>query len=67
MMSGSDCQRYESGTNVTYTCEGCYTGGGISTCQCEKWSNVTECSGKFTINAIQQYHEFCEGIYKFIS
>ena len=36
--------QYEVGTNVTYTCDECYEGGGISTCQCDgEWTPVPEC------------------------
>ena len=35
---------YKVGTNITYMCDRCYTGGGISTCQCNgEWSPV-ECT-----------------------
>ena len=39
---------YRFGTNVTYTCDECYTGGGISTCQANdaQWSSVPKCTGK---------------------
>ena len=39
--------QYESGTDVTYTCDECYMGGGISTCQCDgTWSPVENCTSK---------------------
>ena len=39
--------QYVVGTNITFTCDECYTGGGTSTCQCNgEWSPVPECSSK---------------------
>ena len=36
--------QYDVGTNVTYTCDECYTGGGTSTCQCNReWTPVEKC------------------------
>ena len=36
--------QYEVGTRISYTCDQCYTGGGTSTCQCNKeWSPVQKC------------------------
>ena len=50
--------QYEVGTNVTYTCDQCYTGGGTSTCECNrKWSPVEECSSElFELKTIQMFH-----------
>ena len=36
--------QYEVGATITYTCNQCYTGGGTSTCQCNReWSPVEKC------------------------
>ena len=39
---------YRFGTNVTYTCDEFYTGGGVSTCQRNDatWSPVENCTSK---------------------
>ena len=44
--------QYEVGTNVAYTCDECYIGGGTSTCECDRhWSPVRECiSERMLIN-----------------
>ena len=40
-----DTHQYIVGTNITYTCDQCYTGGGTSTCQCNtEWSPVLACT-----------------------
>ena len=36
--------QYEVGAKISYTCDQCYTGGGTSTCQCNReWSPVEKC------------------------
>ena len=42
--------QYEVGTNVTYKCDECHTGGGTSTCQCNRtWSHPLECASEFEV------------------
>ena len=46
--------QYVVGTNITFTCDEYYTGGGISTCQCNgEWSSVPECSSKYEVKTKQ--------------
>ena len=38
---------YEVGTNIQYTCDQCYSGGGTSSCQCDRtWSPVQKCTSQ---------------------
>ena len=37
---------YEVGTNITYTFDRCYTGGGTSTCQCDRTWSPAECKSE---------------------
>ena len=45
-MTVSD-KSYSFGSNITYTCNECYTGGGVSMCEDNAtWSSVPECISK---------------------
>ena len=54
--------QYEVGSTVTYTCDQCNTGGGTSTCECNReWSPVEECYCKSNIsNCSNVYVAICD-------